>query len=1010
MKLQAVIVFAIFFITSTRALGQQCQFSHIGVNDGLTQSSVYNIFQDKKGFMWFGTSDGLNRYDGNAIKIYKQKVLEPLKGSTNFYGKNAFEDSVGNIYFSGRTGIIFYDRYADKVERFYPLNDTLKFNAMMEVLGLKDNILWITDCNQYFYQYNLITHKLISYKVKTPDLKPVFFHATMDSLGRIWYSTTLAMGCFNTYTKQTSFHLQQLFAKHGITLFNETYLVDANTLLVAAYFIIVEYNIKQGTYKILLPYNSNESYSNIIRNKDGRIFVTSMSTGLWVIDNGLVKHLAHQENYINAPATNTITSLLIDRSMNLWLGCDGFGLSRVNVGHANFKLYQKNYQPEFSSFQTNFIKCFYEKNNTVWFGTHEGGLHILNRNTNKVEVIKHKWPGSNVVACILPISNNVLLIGTGAGVIKFNTLTHQSSLIPFAQPLHLLDGHNFVHALVKTANNRVYAACRDGLFYFSIKGTNATPIQKFSALLNPYLVSICQTKDKTIWAGSLEYGHLYKLKEDAKGNIKLLDTLMRGNSVRSFYEDTHTNTLWMASEKGLVKYDLNTLKHQTISTENGLKDNYLYAVLPGIKNQLWLSSNSGLMCYNTATGKTESYTSGDGLQSNEFNTGCYFRSDKGELFFGGINGFNSFYPQAIAQNLITPTLAITKLWVNDEEYTAQGNASSIAGLKLPHYNSTLSFEFAALEYTNPSKNKFQYKLEGIDQNWVNSGSRHFARYSSLAPGTYVLWLKASNNSGVWSPPQEMLTITILAPWYKQFWFLVFLITLIFVAAFLIIQYFTTRKLKIQLQKIKVLHDERIRIAKDMHDDLGSGISKISIMSQLLKNKISGDDDLNRHVDKIYTTANELVDNLGQIVWTMNTGNDTIENFLSYVREYALDFCDDTPLKCKISFMECKDNLPMGQQVRRNVFLVIKETLNNCLKHANATEIKLKFELNKNAAKFTIIDNGQGFDMEATRKFGNGLINMQKRLLAVNASYSIKSEIGKGTKTTLKWDITNTHFM
>jgi ligand-binding sensor domain-containing protein len=115
-----------------------------------------------------------------------------------------------------------------------------------------------------------------------------------------------------------------LFAKHGITLFNETYLVDANTLLVAAYFIIVEYNIKQGTYKILLPYNSNESYSNIIRNKDGRIFVTSMSTGLWVIDNGLVKHLAHQENYINAPATNTITSLLIDRSMNLWLGCDSF--------------------------------------------------------------------------------------------------------------------------------------------------------------------------------------------------------------------------------------------------------------------------------------------------------------------------------------------------------------------------------------------------------------------------------------------------------------------------------------------------------------------------------------------------------------------------------------------------------------------------------------------------------------------------------------------------------------
>ncbi len=991
----------------SKLVAQQYGFSHLTVNDGLAQSSVYGIYQDKQGFMWFGTSDGLNRFDGSSMRTYKHQPNERLRGTGNFYGKNAVEDEAGNIYFSGRTGMAFYHRKQDAIYRFYPNNDTLRFDNFIQILSLRNDTLWFTDSHKYFYAYHIPSKHIKQYTAQAYNGKPNFFHAEMDKWGRIWFSTEQGVGCFNIHNQRTTFHLQALFRSYGLTLFNDVFAVNEHKIIISAYYFIVEYDVLRNTYKMLLPTSKNESYDRVLQSRDGTLYVGSMSSGLWIKrPSGNIEHLMHHESEEQSPGSNIVIGMCLDRTGNLWLGCDGAGITRMNTQPSNFNLYRRGFKQSYQ-FATDFIKCFYADTDKIWFGTHEGGLHELDRKTQFTRVYRFSWPGSNTIASIYKYNNHIFLLGTGAGVVLFDSRIGKGIIIKSNTPILTLDGQNFVHALVRTQSGRYWVAARGGIFSFTEKAGKFTPMAADTLCGKPYIVSICQTRDGKIWAGNLEYGYVYRFAEQKNGKLKLIDTLLKGNIIRSFFEDTLTNTLWMASEKGLIKYNLTSDKYQLISTKDGLKDNYLYAVVPGIKDQLWLSSNHGLMCYHTQTKQVDWYTVDDGLQSNEFNTGCYFRSAEGELFFGGINGFNSFYPQQIARNTRVPLVVLTKFMVNDEEYSEAGNPAVLNSIALSHKLNTLSFEFAALEYTCAKRNQYQYRLEEVDQNWVFSGTRHFARYSSLAPGYYKLWVKACNNDGVWSEPKLLLTIHIKTPWWKQWWMLVLEITTLAVGAYFIIRYVSTRKLKERIRQMEAVNQERIRIAKDMHDDLGSGISKIAIMTQLLKSKQASDTDIQRQIDKIEHTAHELVDNMGQIVWTMNASNDSLENFLAYVREYVYDFLDGTAINVVVDFEEPEEEIEMGQQLRRNLFLVIKETLNNTVKHAQASEVRIGFSINKHEANFYIKDNGRGFDPTSTRRFGNGLANMSKRLIAVGASYEINSNVGNGTQTKLTWKTRNT---
>lgn len=1002
MKLQQILLYAcLLLLLKTNA--QQPRFSRIGLSDGLSQSSIYSVFNCSKGFIWLATADGLNRYDGHTIKVYKTALNNQVKGNGNFYDYGVAEAPNHDIYFSGRTGVVCYKAKEDKVEPFFPLNDTAGFNKMMLVLGIVNYNLYLFDCHANIFVYNISSKKLKRISILDPNVNlNVFRYAQMDNQNNIWYSLSNGIACYNIKTNQVRFYLQEAFKKSNLSIFRHiSPIKNTNEVLITTAQFVARLNINSGKYTLLLN-NPKETFQNALMDANGTVWITSNNAGLFSNNKqGKISNYTHHPNNLESIGTNITNILFIDKSENLWIGCDGQGISKLNLSSNKFKLYRAGYNSTFN-FNTNFIKCFNEDaNNRIWIGTHNDGLHIWNRKTDDVVKINRKEPNANIVNSIAIINRDATLIGAVAGVYVVNSNTLKQSALHTLQKNEIKNTTYPITHIIKLKPHKFLVSTLWGLYNVQTNNKEVVSSNPISQVPKYMFTQMHLSKNGILWLGTLG-GSVVKL--NIKGADYFIEKeLLDGYNVKSFYEDTIDNMLWMASEKGLISYNLKFNTYKVITTNEGLSDNYLYGILKGEHDELWLSSNKGLMCYHTSSKHVVCFDESDGLQSNEFNTGSFFKSNSGELFFGGINGFNSFYPKEIKFNLNKPNVVLTHLKIKDKEVEGYGNATFLTNIILPHNQNSFSVDFAATEYTNPLKNKYQYKLEGADKNWVNSGSNHFSRYSSLNPGTYLFYARACNNDGIWGNTHKLITVIIKPAWWQTWWAVTLFLTIAGVFSFLSIRFASTRKLKLKLAELEAVNKERTRISKDMHDDLGSGLSKIAIMAELLKPRLLDDAELKRKIEKIAHTASELIDNMGQIVWTMNANNDTLDNLLSYTRAYSLDFFEDTSINFIVNFEEVNNKIMMNQLQRRNVFLVVKETLNNTLKHAHANQVIIQFNIKQQMAHFIISDNGGGFDTHNSKRFGNGLLNMQKRMEAIKGTFFIQST-NQGTTTTLTWQV------
>jgi signal transduction histidine kinase/ligand-binding sensor domain-containing protein len=989
-----IIVFNLFQLPA-----QTTFFKHYSVNNGLSQSTVYHIYQDKVGLMWFATSDGLNCYNGNEFKTYKLNELQ-FKQS-NFYGNNCVEDEVGNIYFSGRTGIIKYDRILDKVLVFHPSSNMDAFVGMMEVVTIKDSLLWFFNCFDAFYSYHLQTKKLT--RVKLPD---EHIHAgrsklvSIDNENRIWYTIRNGVGCLDLNSNLYSTHLTQIPKHTETTYFNNCIQLNDSVLVFNFYNYILQYNIKQKTYDYVVA--PHKDYNFICLTKYGNdFFVGTFNKGLWRIsEQGRITKYTKQPQFDFGPATNIIITLFKDKSNNVWMGTDGYGVSKMNTQATKFNLFRFTNDEANTLSEKNFIKCFSSHGNEVWFGTHQGGVNIFNKHTFDVYELKYRNQAFKTVSSISNVLQDYMLVGSDVGVSLVHKTTKHVSHLPFTNKVQMQEGKSLITSFLRLKNGNLYATGLRGLYKINQKNGVPISVTRIDSFAQTYLVSAIQNKDEYIWIGGVEYLYVYKCKEDQNGTLQLIDTFLKGVNVRAFSVDDNENLLWMASEYGLIKYNIATNSYQIINHKNGLVDDHLYGIAKH-RNELWLSSNKGLMCYDKLQKSIKSYTSDDGLQSNEFNTGSYYKAPDGYMYFGGINGFNYFHPDSIRLNHFAPSVIISELLVNNHSFNRLNTTDNYATLTFPYDSNTITFKLAALEFTEEDKNTYQYKLEGVDDDWVYSGTNNIIRYTQLKPGNYQLYAKAANRDGVFGDERLLCTIIIKQPWWGKWWFKVSLSLCVVGLFAFVIKFISQRKLKAQiyeLEKKEAINKERARISKDMHDDLGSGLTKISILSQLLKKQYELQNEV--HIEKIAKTSNELISNMSHIIWAMNPDNDYVENVLAYFREYVLEFFTNTPIRCTVNFSEEIYEAKLNQIQRRNLFLVYKECLNNTLKHAHASHVDICGYIDENKLILNIKDDGKGMDTSQLRKFGNGISNMHKRMKVAHGNCIIHSEINKGTQTTL----------
>ena len=438
------------------------------------------------------------------------------------------------------------------------------------------------------------------------------------------------------------------------------------------------------------------------------------------------------------------------------------------------------------------------------------------------------------------------------------------------------------------------------------------------------------------------------------------------NRVICVFEDSE-GILWLGTfGGGLNRYDKELNRFIRYGEIDGLRSYVVYGIVEDRHKNLWLSTNNGIFKYARDDESFTQYDLSDGVQSLEFNGGAYCKTKDGEIYFGGINGANSFYPDSITYNSYIPDIVISSFKILNT--TLRGNRREIT---LSDKENLFSFEFAALDYSNPEACRYAYMLEGFDNDWRYTDSKQrIAMYTNLAPGNYLFRVIGSNSDGLWNYKGANVRLTILPPFWQTWWFIAGSIVLILMTIYFV----STLKIRNQL----AIERLKTKLAADLHDNIGSGLTEISILSELTSRELNnGAKNTPQNLKSISETARKLIDNMSDIVWVVNPKRDSLHDLIIRLKDSYYEVLASMGISLKTTNLDKLENVKLPMDYRQNLYLIFKEGVNNSLKHSKCNKIFLEVNIRGDVLEMILRDNGIGFN-GAANDIRNGLRNMEER--------------------------------
>lgn len=1019
-----LLIFCSFVLTLT---AQEPKFKKISVEEGLSQSTVMTILQDSRGFMWFGTSDGLNRYDGYNFRVYRHDPKDPHSISANSIIKIR-EDKNKRLWVATINGINCFNARTNSFKRYYHIEgnpNSLSSSLINTFAADHQGRIWIATnkgldvlepWSDRFY------HVEFNSPGKNPQTKLYVYSLTVDQQGVVWASCP--EGLFRTGFKQGGFFAEQvpLKLKHWNNEFVGVLHADkkGNLWMSTTSYTLLRYNITSGEMKTVTTElkNNNERVAcfDMVEDRKGNLWLASY-TGLFFYDVSTGKYTMYTSlNRNEGLSFNVLQGLYIDRSDNLWIGTNGGGINVLDLKPNKFHHY-----PALEKLLTRYppflIKSIYaEKNKYLWIGTYSQGLFLYDIQTQQLRQLM--MPGGSTepgkpfnVFSILRGTSGELWIGSSYGLFRYSESmgSLQKVSIPYLQSKTY--GLNDIMCLREKGPGTLLLGTKVGLIEYQIaqkKSRLLYPAQYTDFLiLSSVINAVYCNQDGSYWIGT--YDGLRKL--DKNGQVIWSSGSRSGcrltsQQIKCLFRGKK-GFLWVGTEDGLNKLDESGKLISEYHENDGLPNDFIYGIQDDAKGNLWISTNNGISRFSEwmpEGKKFRNYDLKDGLLSREFNTGAYFKDNSGTMYFGGTGGLNYFSPDSVRNNPHVPGVVITSIKVNDRNYNTETDAPYLEHLRLGPDQSIFSLSFSGLEFTEPGANQYAYKMEGFEEKWTYSRKLREVRYTNLPPGDYVFRVRASNSDGVWNSRGLALFITIDPPFWKTWWFRL-VSTLLFVALLsLLIWYWQTRKLHLEiarLQQLQALEKERVRISKDMHDEIGASLTKVSLLSGMLLNGDKGGDFQKDKLEKIYESSQEVITKMDEIVWAINPKFDNLNSLIGYIGEFTDEFLEVTSIRHRLNLPDEIPDIPVSSELRHNIFLVVKETLNNIVKHAEASLVEISVVLQDKDLLVLIEDDGKGFDMRAVGAFSNGLNNMKKRMESLGCSYSIISMPGDGTVTRIQ---------
>jgi signal transduction histidine kinase/ligand-binding sensor domain-containing protein len=974
------------------------RFEHLSVNDGLPHSSVYSILQDKKGFMWFGTPNGLCRYDGNILEGFRYSSDKADDVVNNFVRSKIMEDKAGNIWYSNESGIFKWDVHQEKVVKVHAFEKEKYQNVDFRALSLDTTgSLWLFNVFYGVFEFDIYTGKLKRYPLPVPTNGLTFkmAYSTVDEAENIWLRIVSTNEPYFVFNKSSHRYSIQLTAATPHALF------FSDNKMIQAFDDKLVYTNLQNSKSFEVPKvinNKKISFYSFegVRDNYERLWMTARENGLFCYDEkqGRFQQYHHDNSKIKSLPFDLTTCLFIDRSQNLWIGIDGSGVAKLDLKKPTFNLFPLS-EGDYPVLNDYFTKCFYEdEKKRTWFGTHTNGLNILDHTTGSLTNYHHEpnnlksLPG-NMVAGIIKDRGGNTWIGSSGGISLFDEKKGSFETIRINDfPALHPDRNIFVYKMIQLKNDDLLAATLYGLVRVVKQKNGSYKGQYFND--DPYLkgttTDVVEMPNGVIYSTITNVG-VHELTPQGKEYV-VSNIFLNGLDLRSVrIDETNVGYLWISTGIGLVHLNTRTKKYRVWNEKDGLANSYVYGSLEDGNGGLWISTNGGLSFLDLKTKQFKNYSYQDGLQSNEFNTQAFYKSPAGTFYFGGIKGFNWFTPSgSIKYKQANPQVAITRIMINNHLFERDSAFAINHEIETRYDNNDFDFHFAALDFTRPEANKIQYTLQGWDGSWITTSAKS-VRYANLLPGQYIFRVKASNAAGAWSD-EEKVFITIEAPVWKRTWFLIAVSFLLLVAIISATYWFTQQKAKRKLQLLEnrlAVDAERNRISADMHDEIGSSIMHIALVGEQIQKQEKTIEEVKTDVQTITLAAHKLVQTMSEIIWALSPQNETLENLLAYIREKSQQYFEPFDTAFSISFPDEIPLLKLSNAERRNLYLVTKELLSNAMKHAKATAINLSLEITEEEFCFIVSDNGTGINEKQVRIGSNGIMNLKKRMKDINGT-------------------------
>lgn len=949
-------------------------------DDGLPHNSVWAVAQGAQGYLWVGTQQGLVRFDGLRFVAVDEPAAPELKrgwitalcaardgslwigcdgsglirmkegafthfgeaeGLPNLQIKCVFEAQDGSLWIGSEGGVT---RYRDG-----------KFDTFSDKNGLGNNSVREM-CQDHEGNIRVATLRGLSSITAGGNINTINFGTNTvgnslkgvceDAQGNIWVSCN--EGITRDGANGHAFYTQNegLPDRKGTVLFHDR----SDRVWVGTYSGLACLVNGEVVAKPMNEAGFGDLVYTIYEDREENLWVGARD-GLYRLTPSRFTTYTAQEGL----SCNNAMSVMEDRHGAIWIATWGGGLDEMKDG--KIRVYGSTNGLTHDSV----LSLLEGRDGGIWVGMDfDGGLNLLQGGgTNSFP--KSNAPLGQVIRVIHEGRDGALWIGTGHGL---NILK---------------DGKVASYTTARgLAGNVVMVICEDSAGRFWI-GTD----------------------------GGLSQWHKGKFK-----NFTTREGLPH-NSVNAIHEDSD-HVLWIATKGGLSRFKEGKIISYT--SRQGLFSDEIYEVLEDDFGNFWMSCRTGIFRVNkkdfdaldhgdTKTVACTVFGKSDGLVSVQCNgvaKPAGWKSRDGRLWFPTIRGIVAV-DSRIKMNDNPPPLMIEEVLADrkgqgltkDQKSQPTGGQRALAfsALKIPPGRGELEIHYTALSLQAPEKNRFQYMLEGVDPNWIDAGTRREAFYNNLAPGGYSFRVRACNNDGVWNEAGIVLPLVLLPHFWQTWWFK---LTIPLAIGLLFFVWYRFRMA--QLREIERL---RVQIAADLHDDVGARLTKVAMVTEFMDRETMPADKSKPHVQNIAKTTREVIQAMDEIVWTINPKNDTLDNLANYIFQYAQEYFQNTGVRCRMDLPAQLPHFPLSTEERHNLFMAVKEALNNVLKHARATEVRISLAVEDGGLRIVVTDNGCGFLLNGSHNGGNGLDNMKERLVRIGGRLDVQSRENSGTRVEME---------